>query len=262
MLKKLNPDILIGLLLGSLFWVGVFVWQSSQPPNHTGAASQHCEGTKSDCAKATTDERIADYTWWLAVLTAGLVCSGVVQFGFLIRSDNTARMAANAADLSARAAIAIELPVIRINPENFTIGTRRRDDGTQIEYGLIVTLGLANFGRTKAFPIDVQCGWTFDSELPRIPSYTYTKAFPTNAILEVGLNEQGEININDFVFEGDPVFFDAVRNGTSGLWFYCLLRYLDFMDVRHEVGFCWKRYQTVGSGGFTRDANPAYNRKT
>jgi hypothetical protein len=97
MLRKLNTDVLIGLLMASLFWVAVFVWQSSQPPNHTSAASQHCEGTKSECAKATTDERIADYTWWLAVLTAGLVISGLIQFGFLIRSDNTARIAANAA---------------------------------------------------------------------------------------------------------------------------------------------------------------------
>jgi hypothetical protein len=111
--KKINPDILIGILVASLFWVGVFVWQSPQPPNHAGVASQHCEGTKSECAKAGSDERIADYTWWLAVLTAGLVCSGVIQFGFLIRSDNTARIAANAADLSARAAVGQKLPILR-----------------------------------------------------------------------------------------------------------------------------------------------------
>src|ERR1700742_701008 len=98
-MKQLNPDILIGLLIASLFCVGVFVWQSSQPPNYTSAASQHCEDTKSECAKTTTDERIADYTWWLAVLTAGLVCAGVIQFGFLIRSDNTAQIAAKASKL-------------------------------------------------------------------------------------------------------------------------------------------------------------------
>lgn len=104
--------------MASLFWVGVFVWQSSQPPNHTTAASQHCEGTKSECAKATTDERIADYTWWLAVLTAGLVLSGVIQFGFLLRSDRTARIAADAAKKSADVAesilIATQRPWIEI----------------------------------------------------------------------------------------------------------------------------------------------------
>src|SRR5450755_2703744 len=102
-MKQINPDILIGILIASLGWVAVFVWESSQPPIHTSAAGQHCEGTKSECAKATTDERVADYTWWLAVLTAGLVCAGVVQFGFLIRSDNTARVAANAAERAAKA---------------------------------------------------------------------------------------------------------------------------------------------------------------
>src|SRR5258708_32389269 len=96
-MRQINTDILIGILIASLGWVAVFVWQSSQPPNHTSAASQHCEGTKSECAKATTDDRIADYTWWLAVLTGGLGFHSIIQFCLLIRSDNTARLGANSA---------------------------------------------------------------------------------------------------------------------------------------------------------------------
>src|SRR5450755_229976 len=139
-MKQINPDILIGILIASLGWVAVFVWESSQPPIHTSAAGQHCEGTKSECAKATTDERVADYTWWLAVLTAGLVCAGVIQFGFLIRSDNTARIAANAADLSARAAVAIQLPITRVVPEGFGYGSAQVGNDPRIENCALTSL--------------------------------------------------------------------------------------------------------------------------
>src|SRR3954464_13667136 len=122
-MKRLNPDIVVGLLIASLFWVGIFVWQSSLPPKHASETSQHCEGTKSECAKGATDERIADYTWWLALLTGALVTVSAIQGYFLLRSDKTARIAANAADRSARAAIAIESPVIRIKPDQFGFGT-------------------------------------------------------------------------------------------------------------------------------------------
>jgi hypothetical protein len=33
------------------------------------------------------------------------------------------------------------------------------------------------------------------------------------------------------------------------------------MDVRHEVGFCWKQQATFGTGIQRPDATPAYNRK-
>ena len=173
MLKKLNADILIGLLIASLFWVGIFVWQSSQPPNHTSAASQHCEGTKSECAKATTDERIADYTWWLAVLTAGLVCAGVVQFGFLIRSDNTARIAANAADLSARAAVGQKLPILRCStPHLWPASTVFQDafvgtgDPTKHDFIKIIGLELFNHGETLAYPREYGLGWMLTEKKP------------------------------------------------------------------------------------------------
>jgi hypothetical protein len=103
LLKKLNPELVLGFLLASVFWAGVLLWQSS-PPNHASKESQACDGTKSECAKATTDERIADYTWWLAVLTAALVTVSAGQGYFLLRSDKTARIAANAAGDGAIAA--------------------------------------------------------------------------------------------------------------------------------------------------------------
>jgi hypothetical protein len=102
--KQINPDILIGLLLASLFWIGVIAY-SSNSPRYANEPSEHCDGTKAECAKSAVDERLANYTWWLALLTGGLVLTAAGQGYFLLRSDKTARIAAEAAKKSADAGI-------------------------------------------------------------------------------------------------------------------------------------------------------------
>jgi hypothetical protein len=244
MLKKVNPDILIGLLLASLFWVGVFVWQSSQPPKHTSAASQHCEGTKSECAKTTTDERIADYTWWLAVLTAGLVCSGVIQFGFLIRSDNTASIAANAADLSARAAIALELPLIRASNPKFGTSDVQDTTGAKRYTCYVNQLFFYNHGRTRASPIEVQIGLTIGDKLPKEPIYLHIKSFSPNVIMEPNPAAFFEANFPEFNFDRPPDLWKILHSKSTNLWFYCNLVYLDFMDTRREASRAFPRFES------------------
>jgi len=75
--------------------------------------------------KSTADERIADYTWWLAAFTAALVGVAFIQFvismiqiRFLIRADETASITANAAKLSADASMAAESAHVRILPQS------------------------------------------------------------------------------------------------------------------------------------------------
>jgi hypothetical protein len=92
MLRNINRDILIGILIASVFWVCVFVWQSSQPPYSASSKSERCENSNAECAKASVDERLAIYTWWLAVLTGGLVLTAVGQGYFLLRADRTTRL--------------------------------------------------------------------------------------------------------------------------------------------------------------------------
>jgi hypothetical protein len=71
------PEIILGVFLTiAVFGIG-FVFSSSQhsPP----ATVQHQTQKTSDheTSKALTEERLADYTWWLAVLTGVLAVSTV-----------------------------------------------------------------------------------------------------------------------------------------------------------------------------------------
>jgi hypothetical protein len=264
LLKKLNPELVLGILLASVFWAGVLFWQSS-PPNHASEASQTCQGTKSECAKATTDERIADYTWWLAVLTAALVTVSAGQGYFVLRSDKTARLAATAADLSARAAIAIELPIIRADPVEFGFGISRdiMNDGPEIEieYFSFECFDFANLGRTKAFPMKVRWGWTVGKSLPDIPTYRLSKSFETDAILEPGPNQRMQLSIRGYSMVIPPGATANLKSNDTTLWLYCSVTYLDFMQAEHEAGFCWQLPYFSSSRLFAV-STPAYNRKT
>jgi hypothetical protein len=37
---------------------------------------------------------------------------------------------------------------------------------------------------------------------------------------------------------------------------------MDFMKMRHEEAFCWRRTEGFGTGRFISDDTAAYNRKT
>jgi hypothetical protein len=180
------------------------------------------------------------------------------SFSLLGRSFRLAIIAA----LSARAAVAIELPIVRVVPEKFGYGSSLDNDNPRAEWCIIGSLVFFNVGRTQAFPIEVQCGWIVGDKLPDVPSYTFTKSFPINLIFESNPKATEALNINEFELTFAPGLYDGVRNSTVGMWFYCNVVYLDFMQNRHEAGFCWRRYETVGSGWFRQDATPAYNRKT
>jgi hypothetical protein len=111
MLKLCRYEIAFGFLVGALaaniFWGSML---SSLPPQYNTENQQSTEGADKKPAQISADDRIANYTEWLAVLTGGLVVVSAIQIRFLIRSDKTARISGDAAKQSADATIALERP--------------------------------------------------------------------------------------------------------------------------------------------------------
>jgi hypothetical protein len=176
----------------------------------------------------------------------------------LLRSDKTTRISAEAAALSAKAAIAIELPIIRATPGKFGYGdTVKNGEGQR--YVWISSIRFANIGKTKAFPVELQFGHTFGNALRATPIYPLKKPFPINVAI---IDTEYDFSLTEFSFEVPLDIYDRLRDQSEDLWFYCNLVYLDFMETRHETAFCWRRYETFGMGGLTVDRTPAYNKKT
>jgi hypothetical protein len=206
-------------------------------------------------------------TGWLVYVTGGLRESTEKLWLAGEQQIEVARIAANAADLSARAAVAIELPIIQIAPRGFGFGSSMSVVGgieaPRTEWCALSDVRFSNLGRTKAFPVNIKCGWFFGDRLPDIPVYTFTKDFHLGTIFEPDPSVTPALHVNECVCENGPArFYDKVRDESVGLWFFCSLVYLDFMQGRHEAGFCWKRMETIGNGVFRADPTPAYNLKT
>jgi hypothetical protein len=272
-----TPEIFLGAFLAvAIFATGMLFASSfvSQLARHdqrqTATVDSAKEAVKHGFWEKTADDPVAYFTLWLVGFTGVLAVSTIglgVATVFLYRAGekqiDVARIAANAADLSARAAIAVELPVIRITPDRFGYGSSQNGDNPRIEYCAIGMLTFSNLGRTKAFPIEVRCGYTVGDKLPDAPDYTFMKSFEADLIFEPDSKAAlPRLNLNDFSIVLAPGDQSRLLDHSVKLWFYCSFVYLDFMQTRHEAGFCWVRFETFGGGGFQADATPAYNLKT
>ena len=229
------PEIALGALLSvAVFALGVLF--STQPPIYDAQRDKAGKYADNEAAKIAIDERLARYTWWLAVLTGGLVVVAVGQGYFLLRADRTARIAANAANLSAKAAVGQKLPIIRCRTphlwpaqnaaqiQNFA-GT---GDPTRNDFIKVIDLGFFNFGETLAYPQECGLGWMLTEAPNAVPTEPiYTTVRPLNSEL-VFKDEFETSRIVDFVLILDDKTKRNIASGTTALRLCAYLKYLDF----------------------------------
>jgi hypothetical protein len=253
----------MGFVVGGSFVWGVLY---TPPQQHAandqrsanGAAQEEHKNNEQAQSLWVPTDSVGLYTLVLAAFTFLLVVVSTAQGFFLLRSDKTARIAANAAALSAKAAIAIELPVIAALPESFSwaVGQKPNDNHTcHVQH-----IAFYNHGRTDAYLSEIKCGWIAGHGLPAVPNYQFVRQIEVDKILKQ--NTGADVGIVKFEFAVAPTFFDQLRTGEARLWFFCCLVYTDFLQQTHEAGFCWERWQRPGAGGFKIETAKAYNRKT
>jgi hypothetical protein len=196
---------------------------------------------------------------WTALATVAIAAFTLTLWLSSEKMWKITKISADAAEMSAKAAIALELPIIRAHAQKLGYGSSQ--NGTEQRHCISIDeLLLSNLGRTKAFPIEIQIGCTIGNRLPKTPVYCFSKPFPVNTLWEPGHRER--VTLREFDFDATPDIYERLRTRRIHLWFYCNLVYLDFMQTRHELSFCWKRNESIGTGTFVEDASPAYNRKT
>jgi hypothetical protein len=191
----------------------------------------------------------------------------VWQLSLMRHSVNDSTKAANAAERSARAAVAMELPVIRMIPPEDLVATDVLiggegpyggivNDGPPTRFSAIGRFEVQNHGRTSAFPTIFSIGWAVAGELPETPKYQKT----------VRLNHASVIKPNDsyhvdqhYGIEITEQEVAATANKTAWLWVYGSLTYWDFLDDVHDFRFCWRLAQRDPDGEmfmFASDGEP------
>ncbi|WP_439892494.1 hypothetical protein ACS7SF_08350 [Ralstonia sp. 25C] len=163
-------------------------------------------------------------------------------------SADAARVAARAAELNARAAIGIELPVLRVRPPDDIIQTDGLidddhayggtvNDGPLTQFSAIGLLKVENHGRTPAFPNSISVGWQVAHELPETPNYKLTARLNHSVVVK----PDDEITFDQhYGIELTEQEIASCAAGTSWLWFYGELTYRDFLYEEHKHRFCWR----------------------
>jgi hypothetical protein len=212
-------------------------------------------------------------TLLIAVFTVVLAASTVFLWLATRRVARATVVAADAANLTARAAVGLELPIVRaVGPELFDLNEPIADEGPYVAgnedgpapgpYNVISTITFRNDGRTPAFPMRVGIAHTLSKTLPAVPVYSLIMDVPTDQIIPN--NTSLDIDVQ-YQMAFSQAASAAIAAETTHLWLYCYLTYADFLDDTHEIRFCWRwgRPDKTGIFYFTNecDAPAAYRRK-
>lgn len=271
MLKKVKtkfPEIVLGILLTvAVFGMGMLYDSSRHQPTDAQPKQEAHQVKAPDQPEPftmiwLTHDGAVFFTFVLSFIAAAQAGLFLWQLRYMKVGIKDASIAAKAADLSARAAIAMRMPIIRARPTNLNNGRTLSQDGvTQIENCSVPYLTFSNHGKDRAFPIETHFGWTIAHTLPERAEYPVVVPFDTDLIFEP------DPNITKRQFTG---FTMSIKDGQWSLicsnklpvWFYCCVVYEDFMEQRHTWGLCW-RWQNVGFAmDWLEEDNPTYKYKT
>jgi hypothetical protein len=284
-------------LIALVLLCGVAFGQSSPSPTppaeqHQNSAKQHAAAKAENNQPAKTlrqrfsniwektwEEPVAFYTLVLTAFTGLLAIVSFAQGIFLVRADKTARISANAANLSAKAAIGQKLPIVRCHTPHLWPSPNALHNGSFMGTGdprddgfiKVIELNFQNHGETLAYPTEYGLGWLITTKepteierLPPEPDYpdvysvspetVFKDIFDTNRILTFCLaltdNRKAEF-----------------KSGKATLRLCAYLKYRDFLETLHEVRFCWRWEPSRGESrgmGLVQDFDvpEPYTRKT
>ncbi|GAA0888304.1 hypothetical protein [Rhodanobacter soli] len=205
------------------------------------------------------EQRNGQFTIWLAALMACVALLQLALFVWQLRlisksvkdagaASAAAISAAQAAELNARAAIGIELPVIRAVPPDQLLATSELigeeepysgwvDDGPPSKYSAVSAIEFSNDGRTPAFLTRLSVGWAICKELPASPMYWRSDRLSHAAVIVPGGTFRTGL---DYGIELSDDELTATRQDEAWLWFYGALEYSDFLGDKRQARFCWR----------------------
>lgn len=104
LLRLTNPEIALGFLIATVFWIGILGWQTAYAPSEIEKQKCRDAAEKSDAKgeecktlwERTTSDPVAFFTLWLVIFTGGLTVStmmlwqaGEKQYRLLRRTSLT-----------------------------------------------------------------------------------------------------------------------------------------------------------------------------
>ena len=208
---------------------------------------------------------------WLATFALQKTTKSLFEAGE--KQIAVAKQAADAAMLSARAAVGVQLPIIRASIHDFVVNDTGESRGGAIvgdpasygmQYAFPYDFVFRNIGKSTAYPSQYGLGWSLSHKLPEEPIYDAVYSCAPHQIIAEG--GDWDAPIDTFRIELPEEIRKALRANQAVLRIFCFLKYSDFLETLHEVRFCWRlhREKNGRSNGLIPDdsAPAAYTSKT
>jgi hypothetical protein len=242
--------IALGIVVFSLFALIISFSSSKDVPvtqeQHQASekhASKNEKGYWRELWRKTSDDPIALFTFWLVILTAVMSLGAVTQFFFLLRSDKTTRISADATQSAASAALIraesiknIERPYLLIEKIIPRIRDVHEQGPPTVREFPDIDCTIKNYGRTPARikMISTQLRLSRDTapaDILPISGITQLKT--------IGSNESYDL---PFVPLGAPIDGkeSLIKMGQICLWLHFRFVYLDMTGPSHETKGKWR----------------------
>jgi hypothetical protein len=206
----------------------------------------------------TREDTLAISTFFIMVFTAVL--------SVLNRSlAKSTRIAADAARLSAEAAVGTALPLMSmsvIRLDRIAEGMRGPQIVGHPEQRTLFHINFKNFGQSPAEMIVFCLEWRVTRKLPDIPIYESSFPFTPGTLIENGktIPDRPFFGYYPITLQSNEV--EEISSGTVFLWVYGYLRFRDtIIGDTHETRFCakWQAYTPGPDGslvpiGFVHDS--------
>ncbi len=170
-------------------------------------------------------------------------------------STEAAVKGANAAELSAKAAIGMELPNLHVM-EITAKGPTEKWLGSS---DFLPVITIKNFGRTTAFITDILVNLKIGT-LPEKRKYKSLIGIPNPYVLEPKESFDYKELFLDMQFKLTQEDIKTILAEKEYLCLYGVIKFKDFMDNLHETGFAY--FWSEGNKIFLLDSSEQYNFKT
>lgn len=242
---------------------------------------------KSERQKEKSDADLVNYTSKLAFFTQGLfwatcalvlatIVLGVValfQSRDMRRSTSAAESAAIAANLSAKAAIGSELPIVNLNQ----LTLLQIAPGGQLSPATLgqllpvrsmLRVDFKNAGRTAAEAITQSVEWRVMDKLPEIPVYGHFFPYAPSVFFPPN-DAKPTVSLQNYMIELTADQLSEIAEKRAFLWVYGNVAFRDVItgDL-HEFRYCakWQTFREASNApvGFIHDSGtpPEYTKRT
>jgi hypothetical protein len=239
-------------------------------------AKEHDRISSSERQKEKSDSDLVNYTAELALFTKGLFFAtaflvlatiglgivAILQSRDLKRSTAAAESAAQAANLSAKAGISVELPIVKLN--RLTLlklspgGMSPAIAGQMLPVASRLMIDFKNAGRTAAEATTQCVEWRVADKLPETPVYERFFPYAPSAFFPPD-DADPIVALQNYDIVLTPDQLSAISEKRAFLWVYGYVAFRDILTGgHHEFRYCakWQTFREApgAPAGFLHDS--------